>query len=51
MHWEHEKCLHNLENFNRKYHLRDLGVDFILILKWILVEMGCENMMWIEVAR
>jgi hypothetical protein len=32
-------------------HLEDLVVDGRTILKWILIDLGCENVDWIHLAQ
>jgi hypothetical protein len=41
----------SLENFKRRDHPEDLGVDGKIILKWILREIGWEVVGWIHLSQ
>jgi hypothetical protein len=46
------RCIQNFgrKNLKGKSHLRDLGVDGRIILKWIIKECGCDGADSIQLA-
>ena len=38
-------------NPKERDHLKDIGVDYTIILKWVLKYVGWESVEWIDVAQ
>jgi hypothetical protein len=47
LHWLQKKCIHHY----RKPQGKRLGTDMEKVLKWIFVDMICEDVKWIQLTH